>query len=630
MQEYQVGGIVAYHLHDILQLGKITESELGYANIINSAGQVLRLPVQRFCLKSTASYDLPDFTNLLQKRVEFLDSLQITMHFTAPEEALAWDEYTALALLDDDIDRFAHYFYIRQHPELFIWKKNKFRLRNTLELQIYQEGQDQAHNRAAFLADVQLWLERLLGDTDVSSPVPAQVVEPVRSELQAYLLSATFTDLIRMISQTKPDLSLEDKIMRIRVYLGDISKNTDPILAESGLPVNFGPLTDYSLLEVSYPLAEGVEAFSIDDEDSKDYDDALSVCKLAKGYRIGIHISAVAARIAVGSSVYRDALQRVSSLYLAPGATPLLPQQLSSRELSLIAGEQRACLSFYVNIDQDYQILESQFRLETVQITRNYSYHEIDRQISQYPFETLHKFSTALSSERGNLAQSRIPKDFSYYLSTDGAKIKIRKVNHNSPARILVEELMVLFNRKFADYAIVNGVSLIFRNVSQYVPEGEDAGNYSSQAYLATKAEFHPGVGTSAYVHASSPIRRFTDLINQYQLVAQLSGAALPFSETDQQTLIPSIEARLLKQREIIQRSERYWLMKLIDQDYLHIPMEAVVIKHIKHGMMIELSQWQKRFHLQTDSYARLDSEVQIVITQTFPEEGYAVGDIIS
>lgn len=626
MIDYQVGSIVAYHLHNLLQLGKITAMETGYISFIDPAGLLLRLPIQRFCLFSTAVYDLEDFRAKLLQRTAALELNQIANIFCS-REGLSWEEYSSASNLVDDVERFAHYFFIRQHPELISWKKHKFHLRDESELEAYKLELKKVQEREEFLLELQAWLELYLEDNSIG--IPDNMALAFKHELPDYLLTGTQTDLTRAISQIRPELELESKIRMIRLSLGEISDHTDPILGDSGLPVRFSKELGLSLLQVQYPLAEGVEAFSIDDEDSEDFDDALSVSSLETGYRIGIHISAVAARIPFGSELYQEAARRVSSLYLAPGVTPLLPEELSNQELSLVSGSDKACLSFYVETDLEYQIQACQFRLERVKIKDNFSYSGIDRLLHKDPFDTLRKFSSALSAERGNQVQTRIPKEVGWYVHTDGKRIRLRRIDHNSPARILIEELMVLFNRNFADYAVLHQIPLIFRNINQFSPDGEE-NNISSQAYLSTTAEFHPGIGTNAYVHATSPIRRFTDLVNQYQLISRLTGRELPFTEDDLTALIPKIEERLLRQREIIQRSGRYWLLKLIEQDYLQVPLAAEVVKYVRNGVMIELTQWHKRIHLQTDSYAPQDTEVQIVITQVFPKEGYAIGDIIS
>ena len=626
MIDYQVGSIVAYHLHNLLQLGKITDLADGYVSFVDSCGQQQRFPAQRFCLFSASPYDLIEFSELLRQKIAALEFDQISSAFST-SEALSWDEYVAAQGLTDDPERFAHYFYIRNHPELFIWKKHKFRPRDAREVADFNRELSKAREQDKLLRKAQSWLEEFMEDPRTA--LPDDLKRVFKHELSEYLLNGIQTDLIRAVAHTQPELELEAKIRSIRLAMGEIAEDTDPILADSGLAVQFDHALAYSLLQTDFPVAEGVEAFSIDDEDSEDYDDALSVCTLGSGYRIGIHISAVAVRIAWGSQLYQEAMRRVSSLYLAPGVTPLLPEELSNHELSLLSGSERACLSLYVETDSEFQIQNSQFRSETVRIKDNFSYRKIDRMLNQAPFDVLRKFSVALASERGNQTQTRIPKEVYYYIKSVSSKVKLCRIDPNSPARVLIEELMVLFNRSFADYAVRHRVPLIFRNINQFSAEGED-NNVSSQAYLSTTAEFHPGIGTSAYVHATSPIRRFTDLVNQYQLLSRITGKELPFTEDEIAALIPGIEERLLRQREIIQKSGRYWLLKLIQQDHLHTPLPAQVIKHVRDGLLIEFTDWHKRIHLQTDSYARLDSEVQIIITQVFPLEGYAVGDIIS
>ena len=110
-----------------------------------------------------------------------------------------------------------------------------------------------------------------------------------------------------------------------------------------------------------------------------------------------------------------------------------------------------------------------------------------------------------------------------------------------------------------------------------------DTDNYGIQAYLSTEAKFHPGVGVQAYLHATSPIRRFTDIVNQAQFSALLAGNGQCFSRQDLEELIFSIEKRLQLLRAVAHRSERYWLLRWLEQKHLGEPLDAVPLLSLIH-----------------------------------------------
>ena len=345
---------------------------------------------------------------------------------------------------------------------------------------------------------------------------------------------------------------------------------------------------------------------------------------------MGIHISNVATRVPLESGLYAACRDRVSSLYLAPGAIPLLPERLSEADFSLVAGAERPVISLYAKFDASFSLLGWEFRPEMIRIRENLHYAKVDSQISEQPYTELLRLARKLETDRQGKQQGDRPR-FSWQLTARAGAVGIRRVDNESPSRFIVEELMVLYNRLFAEYALHKGVPLIFSNISQFLEDEDDAEAtvLGIQAFLSTEARFHPGIGAHAYVHATSPIRRFTDIVNQYQFLSALQGAKPPFDRDGLDQLIPSIEKRLQLLREISHRSERYWLLRLLEQKYLNTPLDAVLIRKLRHGYLAELSPWDKRIILHTDGKQPLQTELKIVIGSVDLDDFSASGDVI-
>ncbi|MDZ4121426.1 MAG: RNB domain-containing ribonuclease, partial [Candidatus Cloacimonadaceae bacterium] len=190
---------------------------------------------------------------------------------------------------------------------------------------------------------------------------------------------------------------------------------------------------------------------------------------------------------------------------------------------------------------------------------------------------------------------------------------------------------MILYNRSFADFTVKNGLPAIYRNVEQYLQDNSDPDSsvINSAAFLSTRPDYHPGIGAEAYMHATSPIRRFTDLVNQYQVCGYLSSGQAVFSEAELDFMITEIEKTLLLQREVIQASGRYWFLCYLAQNFMHTPLSAIVVKIVKHGFIAELESWHRKVLVTTDSYCYQGEELLFIPTRIDPEEGILIGEVI-
>lgn len=636
MTSYPVGCVVAFHISDTLQTAIITEADASHANVITISNELLRLPFSRFCLISATPWTeqdpdaaaLQDFVHQTEERIASLSPDSPLLTAVSETDPLPFSSIAAMVAPQDSVLRFALYFFIRRNPEIFVWKKDTIRRRTMSEIIEFRDARRQREERELFLSKIQPCLQAvfLRNEPPVLAP---EIRDRLVLELRELLLGKDLPDLQRALGQYSRSESLNGKIRQLRLELGDIDVKTDPALSESGLPIGF-PVALRAL--TSRPEFEPFSCdniFSIDELEGLDFDDALSHRSMERGHRFGIHIAAVASVISHDADLFHEAQNRVSSMYLACQTDPLFPEALSHDTLSLIAGQDRPVISLFVETDQDYRITGHGFSLNTIRLSSNFSYRDVDAKLSEYPFKEILAFCTALSRERQQQGVSKQEKDFHYYLRLKDDQLSMRKLNLNSPARLMVEEMMVLFNRLFAETALKEHVPLIFRNITRNEPDLRSEGNSPSQAYLSTIPDYHPGIGSSAYVHASSPIRRFTDLVNQYQLIARLKGQEPPFSKADLTDLIPHIEETIRLQREVQQKSERYWFLTFLQRDYLDYPLPAEVIKTNKHGLVVEILPWQKRILVKGAGYAHSGKQIQLVLHSIDPAKGLAIGDQI-
>ncbi|HPN40550.1 MAG TPA: RNB domain-containing ribonuclease [Candidatus Cloacimonadota bacterium] len=629
MNTIQPGCMALFYQAGLLVTGLVTGIEGTLLQIVSTDGASHALPAARLCLSGTEVYDSSDPQRTLgdfQEQVhQNRDVLESALKVLSEGEGRNLDAITQELGGLSDPRRFALFINLNQATQLVSHKKGLYRLLSAAERQDAELSEKQRRERQNYLDQVQAYI-RDLAPNDSGQLLPPDLKRQLIAELQLLQREQSPPDLASLIRKTMPERDFDRALIEIRLALGDLSPDTDPALSISGLPVNFAAsVPGYQAPGITQPRGETPEVICVDDPDSRDYDDAFSVVKTATGYRIGVHITDVAASLVPGSDLFKDVLERVSSLYLPAETVNMLPDCLAEDLLSLRAGELRAVLSLYCDVDQDSGLRDWTFLRETIRVGRNISYAELDARLSRGEYQMVKAFCDALRSERGATSQLS-GNDLLYNLRVSGSRVRFKKIDFSSPARVMIEELMVLYNRLMAAKASDSDIPFLYRNISSYednVPnDDEDAPDQAvipsqtgSQAYISTRPMFHPGIGAKAYLHASSPIRRVVDLINQYQFHAWLEGRPACFTQEGLDRLVPAIGKRLLLQREVVRQSERYWLLRYLKQEWLHRPLDAVFIKTSRRGCVFELLPWGKRIVVDCDITPPVSYELKLLIT---------------
>jgi exoribonuclease-2 len=364
-----------------------------------------------------------------------------------------------------------------------------------------------------------------------------------------------------------------------------------------GLGINLrrDPLEGFAEAVAALPLAD-VETFSVDDSTTTEIDDALSVRRVEGGWRIGIHIAAPALAIAPGSELDLIARERMSTVYMPGGKITMLPEPLIAA-CSLDEGREMPALSLYLDVDEDGEtIVGRTSRAERVRVAANLRHDLLDGVYTETVLESgetpradaqgqplrfadelavLWKLSLALCAERERFRgkpEPRFRADFSFYLDPDGEgdepRVRIVPRRRDSPLDRIVAEMAILANSEWGGLLAEHDVPGIYRS------------QQNGRVRVTSHALPHQGLGVSQYMWASSPLRRYVDLINQRQLVAVLAGERPPFGQNDADlfSVMNAFDARYAAYADFQQRMERYWCLRWLAQQGL-TRVDAVVVR---------------------------------------------------
>lgn len=315
------------------------------------------------------------------------------------------------------------------------------------------------------------------------------------------------------------------------------------------------------------PLAE-VEAFSIDDSTTTEIDDALSVQQLADGVtRVGIHISAPALGIAVDSPLDKEAMHRLSTVYMPGHKITMLPES-SIRPFSLDEGEIKPVLSLYLDVAPDLTVLQRNSKVERIRIADNLRHDTLEPYFNETTLETdsghpywsrlrfLFNLAESLEKARGKYDPTKPPQvDYNFYV-TDG-KVSIVSRHRGSPMDKVVAELMIEANSQWGALLAEHGVPGLYR------------AQMGGKVYMTTKAEPHQGLGVAQYSWSTSPLRRAVDLINQRQIISVVQNMepAYPQKSDALTTHMRNFELTYKAYSEFQIRMERYWCLQYLIQE---------------------------------------------------------------
>jgi exoribonuclease-2 len=329
--------------------------------------------------------------------------------------------------------------------------------------------------------------------------------------------------------------------------------------------------------QAALPLA-AAEAFSIDDATTTEIDDAFSVRALGDGNsEIGIHIAAPALLVAKGTALDACARARLSTVYMPGRKITMLPENVIER-FSLAQGAVHPVLSLYVQTSADGTPLSRRTCLERIAVVANLRPDDIEASAGGVlgqgsawgdALAALQRLARQLEAARGKPDTPRI--DFNFYVDWDAAPdgvVRIVPRPRGSALDKLVAELMIHVNAQWGADLAAAGVPGMYRTQQQ------------GKVRMSVRPEPHQGLGVAQYLWASSPLRRYSDLVNQRQLLALVSGTDPPYAAGDAELFaaMNDFELTYAQYAEFQARMEHYWCLRWLLQERIE-RASAVVLR---------------------------------------------------
>ena len=389
---------------------------------------------------------------------------------------------------------------------------------------------------------------------------------------------------VRIVAQMIwPEESDEkDPFAKVIEVLGnkiDPEIETKAVIIKYGLKDEFDPETKAEVKAIPSKIRETIagrtdlrklNSFTIDGEDAKDFDDAISVERIKSSgsygtVRIGIHIADVSYYVSEGTSLDKEALERATSVYLPNKVLPMLPEELSNGICSLKENEDRLTLSVMVDMKRSGEIVAVKFKETAINSKARLSYQQVEdfseggrlpqgKRKLERDIKLLLKLTQILRKNRlshgaldFNLSEARVEID-------DEGNLHIKPIK-SSKARQLIEELMLLANKHVARELGKREIPALFRvhespslerlqslekalaklgyKIDPEHLSSQDLQNILAQVVGKKEAQLvnslilrslkqanyratdlgHFGLGFANYLHFTSPIRRYPDLV---------------------------------------------------------------------------------------------------------------------
>ncbi len=492
----------------------------------------------------------------------------------------------------------------------------------------------------------------------------------------------------------------KNPIGKISFVLGEQGQNDtemNAILAQYGFPLQFPEAVEKEAEAISPVISpeeirlrrdfRQVLTFTIDPEDAKDFDDAISFQPLDNGHvEVGIHIADVSHYVRPKSALDKEAYERATSVYLVDRVIPMLPERLSNDLCSLRPHEDKLCFSAVFVLDEKAKIVDQWFGKTIIHSDRRFTYEEAQTVIETGNGD--HADAILRLNELAHILRTNKFKQGAISFESTEVKFKLDEkgrplgvyVKERKEAHKLIEDFMLLANRKVAEFIAKKGkgkkkYTFVYRshdspnleNLTNFAlfaarfgyrlnlnsekeiarslnhlmegVEGKREQNILSQlairsmakAIYTTKKSSHYGLAFDYYTHFTSPIRRYPDVMVHRLLEHYLSGGK---SENEAYYETASSHSSAMEKRaaDAERASVKYKQAEFLENEIGKV-FQGIISGVTEWGMYVEIvenkCEGMVRLRDITDDFYVLDEKNYCLIGQR-KKKKYQLGDEVS
>lgn len=324
--------------------------------------------------------------------------------------------------------------------------------------------------------------------------------------------------------------------------------------------------------------------YTIDSPGTLDMDDAVTLLEAdAKGLTLALHISEPPAELLPGNPLYDEAARRVSSVYTVNAIFPMFPTVLSNQHFSLLQDAERETVTYRVRLDDNGARMLGVER-GLVRVARNLDYTQAQLLLGEQSdtwgrLASLCKQLAETRLRKGAIIQER--RDI-WIDATNPDAIKLDEIYRSGPVHQLVEELAIVYNSMSGEYCTAHQLPAIYRVQPSPRPANQrwqDSRDTTQAARFSVDGEPHAGLACERYSQTTSPIRRFSDLVMQRQIIDHATAGRVVYQNTEQLSQwAEQADGRQAIYNEVAKRIADYWKRRYLAQNP-HLELEGLARK---------------------------------------------------
>jgi len=661
----QIGTIIAYRERGHLALGLVqkvvTTPGKAQVEIIDEDGKKTILAPDRVLFDSKrilsptlssidAKKHLQEFRDQIRVHAQAINLQELWELVYEEEDAeFSWEELAGFLLASTDNSAataavlealLRQGLYFKEKKAGIFVPRDAKGIEDTLHQQ--QLAQERAHAQEAFLG----WVKERLADAASASPPPV-ASERYLDVLKGLALHGEFYERKTQALRLMEEIGFRSKgypwdvAFQLLVALGIWQEDEELSILRYQIPTRFSAevlaaaaaTPEFTPGQDGYRDLTDLLTFTIDDADTTEIDDALSVSEENGETRIGIHITDASCFVPPDGVVDKAALTRGTTVYLPRGKLSMLPSILSEDRASLIVGAIRPTLSFFARVTDSGQLRAEEICRGFIQVGQRLSYTEADtllrgEESNAYTvaLRRLLQFAQRRKSQRVAQGAIIIEGD-EVKLKVNDGEVAVAILTNDSPSRNLVSECMILANEMAARYCRAHHLPALY--IAQPPPDEpvpavtafptqrvyvQAARRLMKPSQIGITPAPHSALGLEVYTQVTSPLRRYHDLQMQHQLKHDLESGTPFFADGQLQIIAASAQESTAAAKRCERESTRYWLLRLLETRKGQT-VSGQVVREQNGRAFIELDETLLVVAVNASPPLSLGTAVQVVIS---------------